>query len=204
MAFLALQSVPNAASFCLPYKFTQSTKKCKLGIRFDYIFLLQQTRWITRRWSNLGNDELIFLIRERSFQCHPRPWGGKVLQDGRVGRKSGFAHSSQFFSPSKHCNTNYSFDHFIKPLVYPMDTIHTIGTWRCILLLPLVGYVTNTQPYLKSVPSTVSPVSGTQWKQSHRPDASNVFPQWNTQLSLWRSAIKIPDFWPRTCHHGYR
>ena len=84
-----------------------------------------------------------------------------------------------------------------------MDIIHTIGTWRCILLLSLVGYVTNTQPYLKSVSSTVSPVSGPQWKQSHRPDASNVFPQWNTQLSLWRSAIKIPDFWPRTYHHGY-
>ena len=98
MAFLALQSVPNAASFCLPYKFTQSTKKCKLGIRFDYIFLLQQTRWITRRWSNLGNDELIFLIRERSFQCHPRPWGGKVLQDGRVGRKSGLHIHHSFFS----------------------------------------------------------------------------------------------------------
>ena len=60
------------------------------------------------------------------------------------------------FSPSKHCNTNYSFDHFIKPLVHPMDIIHTIGTWRCILLLSLVGYVTNTQPYLKSVSSTVS------------------------------------------------
>ena len=98
MAFLALQSVPNAASFCLPYKFTQSTKKCKLGIRFDYIFLLQQTRWITRRWRNLGNDELIFLIRERSFQCHPRPWGGKVLQDGRVGRKSGCTFITVFFS----------------------------------------------------------------------------------------------------------
>ena len=54
--------------------------------------------------------------------------------------------------------------------------------------------------FLHSLPA----VSGTQWKQSHRPDASNVFPQWNTQLSLWRSAIKIPDFWPRTCHHVYR
>ena len=44
MAFLTLQSVPNAASFSTPHKFAQSTKKCKLGIRFDYIFLLQ-TRW---------------------------------------------------------------------------------------------------------------------------------------------------------------
>ena len=141
----------------------------------------------------LGERWINFLDQREIFSMSSSPLGRKVLQDGRVGRKSGCTFIT-VFSPSKHCNTNYSFDHFIKPLVYPMDIIHTIRTWRCILLLPLVGYVTNTQPYLKSVPSTVSPVSGTQWKQSHRPDASNVFPQWNTQLSLWRSAIKIPDF----------
>ena len=200
MAFLALQSVPNAASFCLPYKFTQSTKKCKLGIRFDYIFLLQQTRWITRRWSNLGNDELIFLIRERSFQCHPRPWGGKVLQDGRVGRKSGCTFITVFFSIQalQHKLLLWSFHQTfgISNKYYPHHK--NMAMYSFVALI--VGYVTNTQPYLKPVSSTVSPVSGPQWKQSHRPDASNVFPQWNTQLSLWRSAIKIP----RTCHHVYR
>ena len=103
------------------------------------------------------------------------------------------AHSSQFFlHPSTATQTTPL---IISSNLWYIQWILSIPrTWRCILLLPLVGYVTNTQPHLKSVPPTVSPVSGTQWKQSHRPDASNVFPQWNTQLSLWRSAIKIPDF----------
>ena len=148
----------------------------------------------------LGKWWINFLDQREIFSMSSSPLGRESSTRWKGWKEKWFCTFITVFSPSKHCNTNYSFDHFIKPLVYPMDIIHTIRTWRCILLLPLVGYLTNTQP----VPSTVSPVSGTQWKQSHRPDASNVFPQWNTQLSLWRSAIKIPDFWPRTCHHGYK
>ena len=95
MAFLTLQSVSNAASFSSPHKFAQSTKKCKLGIRFDYILLLQ-TRW-TSTLSKMKTS--IFLKRkpekERINWCDlkdlfyviPARWDGNFFK--MVGLKTG-------------------------------------------------------------------------------------------------------------------
>ena len=102
----------------------------------------------------LGEWWINFLDQREIFSMSSSPLGRESSTRWK-GWKEKWLHIHHSF-PSKHCNTNYSFDHFIKPLVYPMDIIQTIRTWRCILLLPLVGNVTNTQPYLKPVPSTVS------------------------------------------------
>ena len=152
----------------------------------------------------LGEWWINFLDQREIFSMSSSPLGRKVLQDGRVGRKSGCTFITVFFSIQalQHKLLLWSFHQTfgISNGYYPY--YKNMAMHSVVALI--VGYLTNTQPYPKSVSCTVSPVSGTQWKQSHRPDASNVFPQWNTQLSLWRSAIKIPDFWPRTCHHVYR
>ena len=68
MAFLTLQSVPNAASFSSPHKFAQSTEKCKLGIRFDYIFLLQ-TRWASTLSKYKSQSFLKENTKEERMNC---------------------------------------------------------------------------------------------------------------------------------------
>ena len=44
-------------------------------------------------------------------------------------------------------------------------------------------YLSKLQNVFVQIEKCICP-SSTQWKQSEGPDASNVFPQWNTQLSL--------------------
>ena len=74
-------------------------------------------------------------------------------------------------------------------------------------------YLSKLQNVFVQIEKCICP-SSTQWKQSEGPDASNVFPQWNTQLSLctwgplkylYVAAIKIPRFktYLHICMHTY-